>query len=317
MFDVTALGELLIDFTPAGKSNQGNVLFEQNPGGAPANVLATLAKLGKKTSFIGKVGTDSFGTFLCQSLQDAGIETTGLKMTSEVSTTLAFVHLNNEGDRSFSFVRQPGADMMLTVQDITEALVCNSRIFHFGSISMTHESCAQATAIAVSLAKEAGALISFDPNLRIPLWENLDRAREMIRWGLMHADIVKISEEELTFITGEKDLAIGSKQIAEKYGNSIILVTLGERGCFVHSRDKQATVPGYQVKTMDTTGAGDAFLGGFIYQVLERDNQIENMSMVDLYSMVRFANAVGALVTTRKGAIPSMPSIAEIGELLS
>ncbi|MBW5445562.1 glycoside hydrolase [Cohnella sp. CFH 77786] len=316
MFDVASLGEVLIDFTPDGSSGSGNARFEQNAGGAPANVLAALSKWGKRTAFIGKVGRDAFGRFLTDTLEACGIHTTGVVRTDEASTTLAFVHLDESGDRSFSFVRNPGADMLLTESDVDYSIVERSKIFHFGSISMTHEPAASATIKAAMIAKAGGTVVSFDPNLRIPLWKNLEHAKEKFRIGLTYADVLKISEEELAFITGTQDLVQGSQSIFLHYGVRIVLVTRAEKGCFVRKGDIAFSVPGFPAEAVDTTGSGDAFLGGFLYQLLERDCRIDDLGEDELYAMVRFSNAVGALVTTKKGAIPAMPALTEIGEIM-
>ncbi|MGO4548529.1 PfkB family carbohydrate kinase [Paenibacillus sp. 2TAB23] len=312
MFDVTSLGEVLIDFTPVDSTGDNIARFEQNPGGAPANVLAALSRWDKKTAFIGKVGNDQFGNFLKETLESCSINIKGVVSTDDASTTLAFVHLDERGDRTFSFVRNPGADMLLSASEVNYAIVEKSKIFHFGSISMTDELASVATIKAAMIAKANGKIVSFDPNLRIPLWNNLEHAKEKILIGLTFADVLKISEEELEFITGTNDLARGSQQIFLQYGVRIILVTLAEKGCFVRKGDIAVSVPGFPADVVDTTGAGDAFLGGFLYQLLERDCQIDRLNEDNLKSMARFANAVGALVTTRKGAILSMPSLSDV-----
>ncbi|MDQ0199812.1 carbohydrate kinase family protein [Neobacillus ginsengisoli] len=315
MYDVIALGEVLIDFTPAGKSENREVQFEQNPGGAPANVLSALAKLGKKTAFIGKVGSDQFGHFLNSVLQNNNVNTKGVVFSKETNTTLAFVHLDDQGDRSFSFYRNPGADMMLNEREIDLKMIDHSRIFHFGSISMTQEPSASATLKAVSFAKENGLLISYDPNLRLSLWEDLNHAKSIIEVGLKFADVLKISEEELEFITGTIDLNMGSEYIYERFHTKLILVTLGSDGCFYRLGFNVGKCSGYEVEAIDTTGAGDAFLAGILYQIIEKDYLLSDLSLDDVNQMVSFANAVGALATMKKGAIPAMPSIEEIHEL--
>jgi fructokinase len=312
MYDVVALGEVLIDFTPAGKSENGEVRFERNPGGAPANVLSALAKLGKKTAFIGKVGNDQFGHYLNSVLQKYSIDTKGVVFSKDTNTTLAFVHLDDQGDRSFSFYRNPGADMMLNEREVNLEIIGNSRVFHFGSISMTHEPSASSTIKAVTTAKENGLLISFDPNLRVNLWSDLNHAKNMIKVGMKFADVLKISEEELEFISGTKDLNKGSEYIYDHFHTKLILVTLGSEGCFYRLGHSVGKCSGYVVEAIDTTGAGDAFLAGILYQIIERNSDFSNLSLNDVDQMVSFANAVGALATTEKGAIPAMPSIDEI-----
>lgn len=316
MLDVTALGEILIDFTPAANSDAQTVSFVRNPGGAPANVLAGLAKLGKKTAFIGKVGKDQFGVFLQDVLKQAGIETRGLVFSEETNTTLAFVHLKEDGDRSFSFYRNPGADMMLTAEEVDLELIASSKVFHFGSISLTHEPSATATLKALEHAKASGCLISYDPNLRIPLWKDLNHAKHQIELGLSYADVLKISEEELAFISGIEDLEQGSKYIYEHYHVKLIFVTLGPEGCYYRMRYESGMRKGYAVTAVDTTGAGDSFLAGILYQILNCGKEISELLLSDIESMAGFANAVGALTTTKKGAIPAMPALEEIEELM-
>ena len=255
-YDVTALGELLIDFTENGKSNQGNPLFEANPGGAPCNVLAMLAKLGHKTAFIGKVGNDFFGEQLKNAITEVGIDSAYLRMDDEVHTTLAMVHTYPDGDRDFSFYRNPGADMMLTEAEISESLMKDSRIFHFGTLSMTHEGVRAATKKAVGIAKEAGALISFDPNLRPPLWKDMDEAREQVLYGLGYCDILKISDNEIQWLTGKSDYTEGVEWINERYHIPLILVSMGKEGSRAYYKDMIVEVnPLLQKNTIETTGA--------------------------------------------------------------
>lgn len=316
MYDVVAIGELLIDFTPGGTTADGTVLFERNPGGAPGNVLAILARLGRKTALISKVGEDQFGEFLISVMKNIGVETKNILTTKDASTTLAFVHLDSKGDRSFSFYRKPGADMLLGEKDVDTGLVGKTKIFHFGTVSMTCEPSRGATLHAVKTAKEKGALISFDPNLRPPLWSSLHEAKEVIKLGLEYADILKVSNEELEFITGFKNLEEGSKSIFEKYGIHLILVTLGASGCFYRLGSQTGNLHTYDVKTVDTTGAGDAFLGAFIYQVIDKKKALTDLNKSEMEQMIDFANAAGSLATIKKGAIPAMPTVAEIEECI-
>lgn len=312
MFHAIALGELLIDFTPCGVSDAGNTIFERNPGGAPANVLAAMAKLGARTAFIGKVGSDQFGSFLDECLSRNGIDTSGLKRSDTVNTTLAFVHLSETGDRSFSFYRNPGADMMLEESDIDWKMVADSRIFHFGSISMTDEPARSATFKALKVARESGAIVSYDPNLRPPLWRSLDEAKTRIKEGLNHSDILKISEEELEFITGEKDLVKGTGLLAEK-GPGFIMVTLGPKGAFCRLGDTTGKFNTYETKVVDTTGCGDAFLGGVLYRLKDMQlSEIRKLSKSSIEEIIDFGNAVGALTATKKGAIPALPSMEQV-----
>jgi fructokinase len=312
MFDISAVGELLIDFTPAGVSEAGNTIFERNPGGAPANVLAAASKLGASTAFLGKVGNDQFGRFLEKTLKDNRIDTRGLKFSPSVNTTLAFVHLDGQGDRSFSFYRSPGADMMLSGEDLDEHVLKTSNIFHFGSVSMTDEPSRSATLQAVGIAKNSGAIISFDPNLRPLLWKSQAEAKKQILSGLGLADILKISEEELEFLTGERDLENGTRQL-QTYGIKLIIVTLGPAGAFYRSGNNTGFQPTYDVAVVDTTGAGDAFLGAFLFRIRNLDlDGISRLSPSELDNMVEFANAAGACTTVKKGGIPAVPGLDEV-----
>lgn len=225
-YDVTALGELLIDFTENGNSEQGNPLMEANPGGAPCNMLSMIQKLGGTTAFIGKVGKDMFGRQLRQAVESVGIDTRNLMEDEEIHTTLAFVHTFPDGDRDFSFYRNPGADMMLTKEEIQEDLIRNSKVFHFGTLSSTHEGVREATRYAIDVAKEAGCLVSFDPNLRPPLWKTLEDARKEIEYGLSKTDILKISDNEVEFLCGTSDYDEGAKMLIEKYNIPFVCVTL-------------------------------------------------------------------------------------------
>jgi sugar/nucleoside kinase (ribokinase family) len=315
MYDVTALGELLIDFTPAGPSSQGNPTFEQNPGGAPANVLAALTKLGLSTAFIGKVGTDMFGQFLKKTLDDVGVSTHGLVMTESCKTTLAFVHLSPGGDRSFSFYRDPGADLLLDPSELSYQLIEDCTIFHFGSVSMTGEPSRSATLAAVKHAREQHKLISYDPNLRLPLWKSAEAARTGILSAMHLADLVKISEEELLFLTDESDLEKGAQQLIDTYGLQLVLITLGPAGAYAYNHLGSARRATYDVPVVDTTGAGDAFTGGFLYRLIQSGKAPSELTPAELDDFLDFANAVGSLTTTRKGAIPALPDLAAIEAL--
>lgn len=312
MYDIVAIGELLIDFTPAGNTEEGTVLFERNPGGAPGNVLAMAAKLGKRTALISKVGEDPFGGFLVDALKSRNIETKGIARTSLANTTLAIVHIDGNGDRSFSFYRKPGADMLLEEKEVDTDLLKNCRIFHFGSVSLTHQPSRGATFFAVKIARDSGAIISFDPNLRPLLWDSLEEAKSMIEEGMKYTDILKVSEEELEFITGTNKPEEGLQIIRNKYQIPVVLVTLGPLGCFYGIGNHSGYLPAYKVRTVDTTGAGDAFLGAFLSRVLQSCHTVETLEREEIESMVDFANAAGALATTKKGAIPAMPGLEEI-----
>lgn len=314
-YDVIALGELLIDFTQNGLSEQGNGLFEANPGGAPCNVLSMLNNLGKKTSFIGKVGNDQFGKALKKALEELGIGTENLLMDNEVHTTLALVHTFADGDRDFSFYRNPGADMMLTVDELNLDLVRDTRIFHFGTLSMTHDGIRATTKKAVETAKEAGALISFDPNLREPLWDSLDNAKEQVRWGLGKCDVLKISDNEIQWLTGEEDFTAGVKKIREEFPIPLILVSMGRDGSRAYYGDHYVEVaPFLQKNTIETTGAGDTFCACVLNYVLEHD--LEALTDEQLKEMLTFANAAASIITTRKGALRVMPTREEVLDFL-
>lgn len=314
-YDVTALGELLIDFTENGISGQGNPLFEANPGGAPCNVLAMLTKLGHKTAFVGKVGDDIFGRRLAAVLGEVGIDASGLRMDRDVRTTLAFVETKPDGDRDFSFYRNPGADMMLTKEEIPEELIRGSRIFHFGTLSMTHEKVREATKHAVAVAKEAGALISFDPNLREPLWDSLENAKEQVRWGLSVCDVLKISDNEIQWLTGEKDYTAGIRAVQEEFHIPLIMLSMGRDGSRAYYGDLVAEVkPFLQENTIETTGAGDTFGGCCLHYLLEHG--IDGLAEGQLEEMLTFANAAASLITTRKGALRVMPEEQEVRALI-
>ena len=315
-YDVVALGELLIDFTDNGLSGQGNPVFEANPGGAPCNVLAMLRKLGYNTAFVGTVGCDGFGKQLHAVLKETGICTEGLRWDESVHTTLAVVHTLPGGDRDFSFYRNPGADMMLTEEELPLDMVADCRIFHFGTLSMTHENVRKATLRAIQAAKESGALISFDPNLRLPLWNSLRDAAGQIHVGLGLCDILKIADNEIEFMTGETDFDKGSAILQERYPNIKILnVTAGAEGSYSYSCGHRVYVPSFRLGgTIETTGAGDTFCASVLGFVLE--NGVDNLSEQQLIEMLRFANASAYLVTTKKGAIRSMPSKKQVLKIL-
>ena len=297
-YDVTALGELLIDFTENGNSEQGNPLMEANPGGAPCNMLSMIQKLGGTTAFIGKVGKDMFGRQLRQAVESVGIDTRNLME-----------------DRDFSFYRNPGADMMLTKEEIQEDLIRNSKVFHFGTLSSTHEGVREATRYAIDVAKEAGCLVSFDPNLRPPLWKTLEDARKEIEYGLSKADILKISDNEVEFLCGTSDYDEGAKMLIEKYNIPFVCVTLGKDGSRAYYKGMRVEVPGFvQKNTIETTGAGDTFCGCMLHYIIQHG--LEDLTEENLRELLTFANAAASVITTRKGALAVMPSKEEVEELL-
>ncbi|MCI8365451.1 MAG: carbohydrate kinase [Eubacterium sp.] len=310
-YDVVALGELLVDFTENGISAQRNPILEANPGGAPCNVLSMLQKLGAKTAFIGKVGKDSFGIMLRDALAEQGIDTKNLIMDEEVLTTLAFVQTAPDGDRSFSFYRNPGADMMLRKTDVDVSLLQNTRLFHFGSLSMTAQGIEAATKMAVETAKGAGALISFDPNLRPPLWDRLDVAKEKIAYGISQCHILKISDDEIAFFTGSMDVDDGVSKIQKQYRTPLIFATMGKKGSRVYyAGNKVECEPFLNEDTIETTGAGDTFLACVLRGILEYG--LEGLDTNKLYNMLEFANAASSIITTRKGALKVMPEEREV-----
>ena len=315
-YDVTALGELLIDFTDNGKSAQGNTLFEANPGGAPCNVLAMLNRLGHSTAFIGKVGRDIFGLKLKAVLEESGIDTAGLIVDADARTTLAFVQTLPDGDRDFSFYRNPGADMLLTADEVDGELIRSSRLFHFGTLSMTHEGVRKATKKAVRLAKESGAVISFDPNLRPPLWRSLDEAKEQAAWGFSQCDVLKISDNEIQWFTGEEDFDQGIERLRKEYDIPLILLSMGRDGSRAYYKDLRVEkAPFLQKGTIETTGAGDTFGGCCLHFVLKYG--LNGLNEERLTEMLTFANAAASIITTRKGALRVMPEADEVERFLS
>ena len=310
------MGELLIDFTMNGQSEQGNNLFEACPGGAPCNVLAMLNKLGKKTAFLGKVGDDQFGRLLRDTISSAGIDASNLLTDDEVNTTLAFVHTFPDGDREFSFYRNPGADMMLREEEVEEDFIRQARLFHFGTLSMTHEEVRKATKKALKAAKDNGLLVSFDPNLREPLWNSLDEAKEQVLYGLGQCDILKISDNEIQWLTGEEDFTKGVHWILERYHIPLILVSMGREGSRAYYKDLIVEVkPFIQKNTIETTGAGDTFCACVLHYILEHG--LTDLTEDGLKEMLTFANAAASIITTRKGALRVMPEREEVEKLLS
>jgi len=315
-YDVVALGELLVDFTPSGNSEQGNPLYEANPGGAPCNVLAMLTKLGKKTGFIGKVGNDLHGRFLRQALQDVGIDDVGIVIADARDTTLAFVALAPDGERDFAFVRKAGADIALTEDEVSKSMIEHAKIFHFGSLSLTDEPARSATKRAVQYAKEAACLVTFDPNMRELLWDSMDTAKEQMLWGCENCDVIKLAKEELFFLTDEIDLKAAISVFRSKFPQvKLIFVTNGKHGSHAYRGLKQASCSAFlDSNTVDTTGAGDTFLGCCLAFLLDKD--IDSLTENQLLDMLKRANAAASLITTKKGALKAMPSEDDIAILL-
>jgi fructokinase len=314
-FDIAAFGELLIDYTPAGKSPAGMDLFEQNPGGAPANVLVCASRLGRRTAFIGKVGADMQGEFLRKTLHDEGVDTGGLVSDDNFFTTLAFVSLKESGERSFAFARKPGADTMIRSGEVDLPMIRNSRIFHFGSLSLTDSPAREATLFALEEAKNAGCIISFDPNYRPLLWKSSGQAREQMCAVLPYADMIKLSGEEAELITGHADPEAAAGYLTG-CGAGIAVVTLGAKGAVAATKEGCAAVPGFSVAAVDTTGAGDAFWGAFLSCAAESGGRPEEISLAEACGMAGFANAAAALCVTKRGGIPSMPRPDEIVRLM-
>lgn len=312
MYDVVALGELLIDFTCQCTDQDGYPTMAAHPGGAPANFLAALAKFGAKTALIGKVGADAFGAMLTGTLEKTGIDTRGLVSDAEVFTTLAFVTLDGHGERSFSFARKPGADTCLRPNEVDFGLIDQAKVFHFGTLSLTHEPARSATMAAVEYAKGHGKLITFDPNLRKPLWNDLEQAKAQMLWGLHQADVVKISDEEVDVLFGLSPEE-GGAHILEQFGVKLVFVTCGADGCHFRSQKAHGHVPALSgIPVADTTGAGDIFGGSAVWKLLETKKAPQDLEEQELRELVTFACASAGLSTTRPGGISSVPSLQEI-----
>nr|WP_312577114.1 carbohydrate kinase [Sedimentibacter sp.] len=317
MIDIVAMGELLIDFTYHGRSENGTRLFEQNPGGAPANVLCAASNLGLSTAFIGKVGKDMHGDYLRRVLEEKGVDTSGLISAEDVFTTLAFVELSETGERKFSFARKPGADTCLSAWEVKSELTEGCKIFHFGSLSLTNEPSRSATIEAVKAAKKAGAIISYDPNYRAPLWKSESEAAEIMQSVLHFADIVKISDEEVELITGKSSPEGAAEYLFQK-GISCAVVTLGSNGAYTAVKGAFALVPilDPDVSVVDTTGAGDAFWGGFLYKLAVSEMRPNELGDAQLRDFTEFANAVASLCVQKRGGIPAMPTISMVRDFL-
>ena len=306
MIEVVALGELLIDFASKGADSKGYPLMQALPGGAPANFLAALTKYGKSTAFLGKVGDDTFGRLLVGTVKDAGIETKGIVVDPTVFTTLAFVTFDETGDRSFSFARKPGADTQLCWEEVDKSLIDEAKVFHFGTLSLTDDPARTTTQKAVAYAKEQGKLITYDPNLRKPLWKTEEEAREQILWSLAQADVVKISDEEVEFLwncTPEE----GADKLLNEFGVSLAMVTLGPKGCLLKTKNAVCQAAGPKVNPIDTTGAGDIFGGSAVCRLLELNKPIEDLTAEDLHYIGAFASTAASLSTEAAGGIPSIP----------
>ena len=306
MIDVTALGEILIDFTPCGRSAAGQNMFEQNPGGAPANVLTAVQRLGGRTALIGKVGQDMHGDFLRATLESEKVSTEGLLVDESVFTTLAFVNLDENGDRSFSFARKPGADTCLSKEEVKLDLIQGTRIFHIGSLSLTDEPAKTASFFALDAAKDAGCIISYDPNYRASLWRSEKEAVEGMRSIVPYVDIIKISDEETQLLTGKADVYEASEVLLSQ-GVKVVIVTMGKKGAVVRTKDGVVESPALSVQAVDTTGAGDAFMGGFLWQVAQSHKSADELTLSDIQTFADFSNKVSGFCVGRRGAICAMP----------
>ena len=315
MYHIAALGELLIDFTESGVSQSGMRLFEQNPGGAVANVLAAMARLGEQTAFIGKVGDDMHGRFLKETLGNAGIDTTGLVMANDFFTTLAFVALSPNGERTFSFARKPGADTQLRVEEINESILKSTGILHVGSLSLTDEPARSATHAAINTAKAHSAVISYDPNYRASLWKDEATAKERMRELLSYVDIMKLSDEETELLTDEAEPELAAKRLNDR-GIPCVAVTLGKRGALVSVGGSSMIVPGYRNTAVDTTGAGDAFWGGFLHRMVTLNKRPEQLTIQQAADCADWGNAVATCCVQKRGAIPAMPTLNEVESLM-
>ncbi len=316
MISVTALGEVLIDFTDNGTSAAGQKLFERNPGGAPANVLVALERLGLSTAFIGKVGQDMHGDFLRATLVANDVNCDGLISDPDFFTTLAFVALSEDGERTFSFARKPGADTQLRPEDLNEDIIRNSKVFHVGSLSLTDEPARSATIAALDIAKDAGCVMSYDPNYRNTLWTSPEAASEQMRSIVKYMDLIKISGEETALMTGIEEPAAAAKALLDQ-GAKVVCVTLDAEGALVATKEGTAVVPSFKVEAVDTTGAGDSFWGGFLCAFLDSKLAPADVTLEDAKSFARFGNAVASLCVRQRGAIPAMPTLPEVEKVLA
>ena len=308
---IAALGEILIDYTPLPDSDAGMSVFEQNPGGAPANVLACAARLGRRTAFIGKVGDDIQGRFLADTLRRTGIDTRALRVDKTAFTTLAFVKLDERGERSFSFARKPGADTQLTSAELDRELIAGCGILHFGSLSLTDEPARSATLEAVQLARRSGAIIAYDPNYRPLLWPDRATAMRQMQAPLPLVDLLKVSDDEIVLLTDCSGPEDGARRLIEQ-GLRCVVVTIGSSGALVATREGCAMVPGFPAKVVDTNGAGDSFWGGFLTRISESGKKLDQITFEDFQSFARFGNAAASLCVEKRGAMPAMPDRAAV-----
>lgn len=310
MSDFVTLGELLIDFTPSGQTD-GRNLFMQNAGGAVANAAVAVSKIGQSASYMGMVGNDQFGIFLRDTLQNAGVDCSGLKLSDEYNTTLAFVHLFENGERDFSFYRKPGADIMYTKDDLNTELIAQCKVFHIGTVSMTDEPVRAATFDALDLAKASEKVISLDPNYRAPLWQSEQMAKDYIFKALDYADMLKISDNEVELLFGDVDYEDAAKMLVDR-GISLVYVTLGSKGAVFANRAGCGRAEGFSVNAVDATGAGDCFTGSTVCKFLDSGKSLDDFTLDDMYGAARFANAAASICVESRGGIPSMPDNTQV-----
>ena len=310
MIDITTIGEILIDLTQSGRTEQGIPKFDANPGGAPANLAVAAARLGARTAFIGRVGNDSFGDYLKRCLAENGVDVRGMSVDEKARTTLAVVALDERGERTFSFYRDPSADVNLSMDHVPMELLGGTKVLHFGSVSLTAEPARTATLEAAKTAKASGAYVSYDPNYRASLWPDEETAVRNMTEPLSMVDILKVSDEELPLLTGCTDPEKGSARLAEK-GVRLVLVTLGAHGAFYRFDGHTGHVPGVPCQVGDTNGSGDTFFGAALSQLVKLSS-LDQLTVPELERILAFANKAASITTSRHGAIPAMPTLAEV-----
>lgn len=310
-FDVATLGEILIDFTCVGTNDQGQTLFAQNPGGAPANVAVAVSRLGGRSAFLGKAGDDMHGTFLRSVLEREGVDASGLVLDPDYFTTLAFVDIKENGERTFSFARKPGADTQFREQEVKLEILDHTTLFHVGSLSVSHQPSRDTTFFALKRAKGHGSMISYDPNYRASLWHSETAAVRQIRGLVPFVDLIKLSEEETWLTTGRSDPEQAAQWLLGR-GVKVVAITLGSQGAYLCNREGGAWIHGFSVEAVDTNGAGDSFWAAFLYQVAKSGKRAEQLSLEELKQIARFANAAASLCVQRPGAIPAMPTLEEV-----
>lgn len=316
IYDITVFGEILIDFTSQGVNEDGQMLYARNPGGAPANVAVAAGRLGAHTAFLGKAGNDMHGKFLKSVLEQEKVDTSGLILDDQYFTTLAFVEVNENGERTFSFARKPGADTQIQKEEIEIDVLDKTSIFHVGSLSLTAQPARDTTLYAVKRARKKGSIISYDPNYRASLWPDEKTARQQMRSLIPYVDLMKISDEETELLTDEKEVEKAA-EILYRQGVKIVAVTLGHKGAYIYGKDGGCVVPGFEVTQIgDTNGAGDSFWGGFLYQIIGSGKRLEELTKDDLVKFARFGNAVASLCVEKKGAIPAMPTLEQVNKRL-